>query len=138
MDIRDGYPWVDRTQQTNLLEGLAGSPAICFYSPQPSVFLGEAASPSPERSVHGIPWKPKDKRNPLTPPAPRLDTMIMRGNYMIKNTTWVRVWKPSKVIRKLAPQHHMAHPSLLLWYCFTAVSTMPNISLLRMHLFRMQ
>ena len=29
----------------------------------------------------------------------------MRGNYMIRNTTWVRVWKPFKVIRKLAPQY---------------------------------
>ena len=84
-----------------------------WQGPQPSVFIlpsllffcGEAASPSPGRSVHGILRKPIDKRNQLTPLAPRLDTTIMESNYILRDTTWVWVWEAFKVIRKLAPQY---------------------------------
>ena len=83
---------------SNSISSKSGRPPP-FYrdwrGPQPSVFIlpsllffcGEAASPSPGRSVHGIPQKAKDKRNQLTPPTPRLDTTMMESNYILRDTT---------------------------------------------------
>ena len=90
-DIRDGYGWIDQTQRTNssmnshshdyLLQkvgdprpfiGVGGVPSLLFLFSPAFCFCGEAASPSPPRSVRGISSKLKDKKNPINSPSPAI------------------------------------------------------------------